>query len=127
VATILIGGMVEMAKMIFFLTRRAELTREEMVEQWSGQQHRSVVWKILGLSRWTQNRITSAPGEPPCDAIGELWFESDEALQQALTSPEWSSAVEDAGRFLDLGRSGLIIVEEKPVPDLAHAGTRGQP
>jgi uncharacterized protein (TIGR02118 family) len=121
VATILIEGMVEMAKMIFFLQRRTDVSCEEMVEQWTGQQHRSVVWKIPGLTRWTQNRISSAPGEPPCDAIGELWFASDEVLQQALTSSEWARAVEDAGRFLDLGRSGLIIVEEKPVPDLAHA------
>jgi uncharacterized protein (TIGR02118 family) len=121
VASILIGRMVEMAKMIFFLQRRTDVSREEMVEQWSAQQHRSVVWKIPGLTRWTQNRISSAPGEPPCDAVGELWFESDAALQQALTSPEWTSAVEDAGRFLDLTRSGLIIAEENPVPEPAHA------
>jgi uncharacterized protein (TIGR02118 family) len=120
-ASILIEGMVEMAKMIFFLRQRPDVSREEMVKQWTGQQHRSVVWKIPGLTRWTQNRISSAPGEPLCDAIGELWFQSDEVLQQALTSPEWASAVEDAGRFLDLSKSGLIIVDEQPVPDLAHA------
>jgi uncharacterized protein (TIGR02118 family) len=121
VAAILIGGMLAMAKMIFFLTRRTDVTREQMVEQWSGEQHRLAVWKIPGLTRWTQNRISSAPGEPLCDAVGELWFESDEALQQALSSREWATAVEDAGRFLDLNKSGLIIVEEKPVPTLAHA------
>jgi uncharacterized protein (TIGR02118 family) len=119
--------MVAMAKMIFFLTRRADVTRDEMVEQWSGEQHRWLAWKLPGLTRWVQNRILSAPGGPPCDAIGELWFESDAALQHALTSPEWATAVEDAGRFLDLNQSGLIIVEEKPVPDLAHAETRRMP
>ena len=110
-----------MAKMIFFLTRRADTTRDEMVEQWSSQQHRSVVSNIPGLTRWTQNRIASAPTEPLCDAVGELWFESDTALQQALASPEWAKAVEDAGRFLDLNKSGLIIVEEAPLLNLAHA------
>ena len=110
-----------MAKMIFFLTRRDGLTRDETVEHWTGEQHRSVVWKIPGLTRWVQNSILSAPGEPPCDAVGELWFESDQTLQQALTSPEWATAVEDAGRFLDLNKSGLVVVEEQPVPDVAHA------
>jgi uncharacterized protein (TIGR02118 family) len=92
-----------------------------VVELWTVAQHRSVVSKIPGLTRWVQNRVLSAEGEPLCDGIGELWFDSDPALQEALTSREWRAAVEDAGRFLDLTRSGLIIVEEMPVPDLAPA------
>jgi uncharacterized protein (TIGR02118 family) len=113
--------MADMAKMIFLLRRRADVTREEMTEHWAGAQHTSIVWKIPGLTRWTQNRVVSAPGEPMCDGIGELWFDSDEVLQQALRSPEWAAAVGDAGRFLDLKTSGLVIVEERLVAGLAPA------
>jgi len=33
-----------------------------------------------GLIKWVQNHVVSAPGEAVCDGIGELWFESDEAI-----------------------------------------------
>jgi uncharacterized protein (TIGR02118 family) len=109
-----------MSKVIFVLHRRVDLTREQMAEQWSGQQHISIVNKVPGLTRWVQNHVTSAPGEPICDGIGELWFASDEEMQQALSSPEMGAAVEDAKRFLDMEQTGLIMVEEKPVVGLAH-------
>lgn len=106
-----------MSKVIFILYRRAGLSREQMVAQWSGQQHTAIVNKVPGLTRWVQNHVISAPGEPICDGIGELWFDSDEAMQQALISPELDTAVEDAKRFLDMEKTGLITVEEKPVLD----------
>lgn len=52
--------------------------------------------------------------------VGELWFDSDEAMQQALNSLEMGAAVEDAKRFLDMEKTGLIMVEEKPVVGLAN-------
>ena len=109
-----------MSKVIFVLHRRADLTREQMAEQWSGQQHTSIVNKLPGLTRWVQNHVTSAPSEPICDGIGELWFASSEAMQQALNSPEMGAAVEDAKRFLDTEKTGLMMVEEKPVVGLAR-------
>ena len=109
-----------MPKMIFVLRRRADLTRETMVEQWSGEQHTSLVRKLPGLTRWVQNRVTSAQGEPDCDGIGELWFEGDGAMDGVLSSPEWTAAVEDAGRFLDLEKCGLLIVDETPIAGLAQ-------
>ena len=109
-----------MSKVIFVLHRRADLTYEQMAVHWSGQQHTSIVNKVPGLTRWVQNHVTSAPSEPICDGIGELWFDSDEEMQQALSSPEMGAAVEDAKRFLDMGKTGLIVVEEKPVVGLAR-------
>jgi uncharacterized protein (TIGR02118 family) len=108
------GGSI-MSKVIFVLYRRSDLSREQMAEQWSGQQHTSIVSKLPGLTRWVQNHVTSAPSEPICDGVGELWFDSDEAMQQALSSPEMGAAVEDARRFLDMEKTGLILVEEKSV------------
>jgi uncharacterized protein (TIGR02118 family) len=50
-----------------------------------------------------------------CDGVGELWFDSDEAMTSALNSPEMAAAVEDAKGFLDMDRTGLVIVDEKSV------------
>jgi hypothetical protein len=36
-------------------------------------------------------------------------------MQRALNSPEMAAAVEDAKTFLDMDRTGLLIVEEKTV------------
>jgi uncharacterized protein (TIGR02118 family) len=101
-----------MGKVIFVLQRRPDLTRQECVEQWSSEQHTSIVKTIPELTRWIQNHVVSAPGEPVCDGIGELWFDDSEA---ALNSPEMGAAVEDAKHFLDLEKTGLPVVEEKTI------------
>lgn len=101
-----------MAKMIFVVHRRTDLTREECLRAWAGEPHVSIVGKLPGLRKWTQNHVTSAPDEPICDGIGELWFDTDEELETALNSPEMAAAVEDVRGFLDMDKTGLIIVEE---------------
>lgn len=106
-----------MAKVIFVVQRRADLTREQCLRAWSGEQHISIVEKLPGLRKWTQNHVTSAPGEPACEGIGELWFDTDEALDAALNSPEMAAAVDDAKNFLDMERTGLVIVEEMTLVD----------
>jgi uncharacterized protein (TIGR02118 family) len=106
-------------KVIFVLHRRPELSRQECLREWSGERHAALVARIPGLRRWVQNHVRSAPGEPVCDGIGELWFDSAEAVEKALASDELAAAVEDAARFLDLDRTGLVVVEERPMGDAA--------
>jgi uncharacterized protein (TIGR02118 family) len=105
----------DMAKMIFVLHRRSDMTREQCLEYWSGEHHTSIVKEVPGLTKWVQNHVTSAPGEPVCDGVGELWFESNDVMEKALNSPEMGAAVEDAKNFLDIEKTGLIIVEEKTI------------
>ena len=104
-----------MAKVIFVLQRKPGSTREQCLQYWAGEQHTSIVKNIPGLKRWVQNHVVSAPGEPVCDGIGEMWFDSDEAVESAVNSPEMGAAVEDAKNFLDMEKTGLIIVTEKTV------------
>jgi len=56
-----------------------------------------------------------AKNEGSPDGIGELWFESAEAMGQAMKSPEMSAAVGDAKRFLDMRRTYAIVVKEKTI------------
>jgi uncharacterized protein (TIGR02118 family) len=107
-------------KVIFVLQRKPGTTRAECLAYWEGERHSSIVRAIPGLTRWVQNHVVSAPGEPACDGIGELWFTSDEAMQRALSSPEMAAAVEDARNFLDMEKTSLLIVEERAVAGLAR-------
>ena len=102
-----------MAKVIFILQRKSELTREECVKAWSGAQHVSVVKRIPGLIRWVQNCVVDASDQAVCDGVGEIWFTSDEAMDAALQSPEMAAAVEDAKRFLDMERTAMVMVAEQ--------------
>lgn len=102
-----------MSKVIFVVHRRVGSSRAECYEQWAGERHVSLVTQLPGLERLVQNHVVSAPGEPVCDGIGELWFEDDDAMHAALGSPELGAAVEHAKGFLDMDRTGMILVSEK--------------
>ena len=70
---------------------------------WSGEQHLSRVRQLPGLTRFVQNYIVASPGGHVCDGVGELWFEHDEVMGEALGSPEkrimdGERAVRDRGR-----------------------------
>jgi uncharacterized protein (TIGR02118 family) len=106
---------VAMPKVIFILQRKPGTTREACLKYWEGEQHTTVVRTIPGLAKWIQNHVISTPSEPACDGVGEMWFESDEVMQSALNSPAMAAAVEDAKNFLDMEKTGLVIVEEKTV------------
>ena len=104
-----------MAKLIFILHRRVDHTREQCHDQWAGQQHTSIVRSVPGLRRWVQNRVSTTSNPSACDGIGELWFDSPAALEQALNSPEMAAAAEDAQRFLDMQRTAAVIVGEDTI------------
>lgn len=101
-----------MSKVIFVLQRRADRTLEEVREHWSGEAHVSKVRNLPGLTKIVQNYVVDSPAGHICDGIGELWFENNEVMEKALNSPEMGAAVESATNFLDMEKTGLIIVEE---------------
>ena len=102
-----------MSKIIFVHYRKDGITRKEMTEMWSDDTQLAIVSRLPGLTKWIQNHVISPEGEAACDGIGELWFESDEAVQAAIESSVWQEAVDDARRYIDLEKSGAIIVTEK--------------
>ena len=102
-------------KVVFVLFRRTDLTHDQSMAEWSGNQHTSIVRKIPGLKRWIRNHPMGAKDEGSSDGIGELWFEGAEARDKALKSAEMSAAAEDAKRFLDMTRTYAMVVEEKTI------------
>jgi uncharacterized protein (TIGR02118 family) len=75
------------AKVVFVLFERADLTHDQSLAEWSGSQHTSIVRKVPGLKRWVKNHAMGAKNDGSPDGIGELWFESAEAMDQAMKSP----------------------------------------
>lgn len=104
-----------MRKVIFVIHRRPGLSREQCLAEWSGERHVSVVKELPGLTKWRQNHVAPNSGEAICDGIGELWFDDDEAMTAAFNSPQMGAAVEDAKNFLDMERTGMVIVDEKTI------------
>jgi len=104
-----------MAKLMFVLYRRANISHEQALAEWNGPRHSSIVSEIPGLKRWVQNHVTVLPHETAADGIGELWFDDADALERAMNSPEMTAAAEDAGTFLDMQRTYAVVVDEKTV------------
>jgi len=102
----------EHAKVVFVLFRRADLSHEQCLAAWKGEQHVSIVKMVPGLRRWVQDHVASLPHEGAADGIGELWFDDAVTRKHGMESSQMAAAVEDAKRFLDMGKSYALVVDE---------------
>jgi len=102
-----------MVKAMFFLYRRADLS-DEAFRGYSQDVHVLLVSRVPGLRRYIVNHTMHNPSDAAnaCDAVAELWFDSIEAFQTALTSPEGVAALRDQANYLDLARTHVLFVNE---------------
>ena len=117
-----------MVKLVFCLRRRPELTREEFQRIWLDE-HGPLVRRhaeAIGMRRYVQSHtrdsalnpvLAGSRGAPePYDGVAELWFDSEEALVAAATSPEGTAAGAelhaDEQRFIDHAQSPIFLVAE---------------
>ena len=49
---------------------------------------------------------------PAYDGFAEVWFDSMEAFEQALSSPEGQAALADTEKFIDVKRMQTLSVDE---------------
>ena len=106
-----------MVKMMFMVHRKAELTREQCVAEWTGAPHLSLLddVKAAGLRRYVQNPATGEERDGAPDGVGELWFDDEGAMDRIMNSPAMATGFEDATRFADLDRSYPLVVNERVV------------
>ncbi|MBI3819886.1 MAG: EthD family reductase [Planctomycetes bacterium] len=78
--------------------------------------HLPLAKKISGLRRYEVNagEVGSALGESPYHLVATLTFDSMDALQRALASPEGQQAAGDLANFAQAGVE-LLIFESKDV------------
>jgi uncharacterized protein (TIGR02118 family) len=105
-----------MVKVIILLPRRADRGREEF-RGYLDEKHLPLVRRLPGLQRLVVNYVVPGPdgAAPSYDAVAEDWFESAEAMQAALASPEGQAVYADAQNFTDMDRLAMLVVRESTI------------
>ena len=101
-----------MTKLMVFLTKRADLSREEFRRYWR-EVHGPLGAKMPGVRRYVQNH--GIADGAPFDGVAEMWFDDMAALQAAFASPEGAAAAADVPNLL--AGTQMMVVEEVAVID----------
>jgi uncharacterized protein (TIGR02118 family) len=110
-----------MIKLTLFLTRRADLTRQQFSDYWMNV-HWPIVQSVPEVKKYmrryvqqhniggTPNVITAAP----YDGIAEAWFDKIEDVRAVVASPNWARmVVPDEKKFLDRSKMLIMFSTEK--------------
>ena len=101
----------EMIKVIAFVRKRPDLTRQEFIDRWTVEHVRFS--KVLGMSPYRIN-IACEPQDdgstPPFDGTAEMYWPDLDSFRSALASPEGVLAGKDTERFASSVE--LMVVEE---------------
>ncbi len=106
-----------MIKFVMCLTRRSDLTREQFTDYWQNR-HGPLFMKFAETYRakkYLQCQTIDTPlngmiresrsMQPEYDGVAEVWFESEEELVAAMSSPEGqevsATLLEEEGHFVD--------------------------
>ena len=81
----------------------------EAFEEYYATTHMPLARKIPHVQRLEVGRVAAVDdGEPPYYRIAELWFESEERLQESLASPESGAATGDIPNFATGGATMFV-------------------
>ena len=117
-----------MIKFVMCLTRHSDMTREEFRDYWMNEHGPFFMSRAqaMGAKKYVQSHTLDSPlneglrtsrgMRPEYDGVAEVWFESERALAEGMSSPEGqelgAALLEDEGNFVDHSRSSAFIVEE---------------
>ncbi|HEY8285857.1 MAG TPA: EthD family reductase [Chloroflexota bacterium] len=98
-----------MIRRVAYVARKPGMSVEEFWTHYSGP-HAAIVRQMPGLRRLVLSRPAGLQTSS-WDAVGELWFDSAEALGAAFADPAIAARLaEDRPQFL--GASEVMVVEE---------------
>ena len=112
-----------MIKISCFLTRRADLTREQFLQYWTTT-HSAVLSSLppseMPIRRYVQLHSTddAIPGieTAPYDGVAEIWVDTvDDAAAWFTSETYTSSAAADEENFLDRSKTRFLYSTEQPV------------
>lgn len=97
-------------KHIGFVTKKPTMSREAFFDYWMNR-HAGLVRALPHLLRYSANVVDRAryPGFDH-DGFSELWYDSEEALEASLASPQGAAVLADVGNFVE--RRFAIRVQE---------------
>jgi uncharacterized protein (TIGR02118 family) len=94
------------------LPRRQDLSHEEFLDFWRSV-HLPLTMALPGLRRCVMSEVVAAPGgELPCDAMVELWWDTIEAVRDAIGSPQARACEQSLEHFVDLPRWKVFLSRE---------------
>jgi uncharacterized protein (TIGR02118 family) len=101
-----------MFKVLFFARKHPSLTMEQFKE-YALETHAPLVEAIPGLRGYVQNFAVSdeAADGPPYDNVVELLFDSREAYEAGMTSPEAETAIADQENCLAESAVPMVVDE----------------
>ncbi|GLB63914.1 hypothetical protein NCCP2495_17930 [Dietzia sp. NCCP-2495] len=102
-----------MYNLIVMASRPSEWTHEQFIEWWRGE-HADVTYPLPGLRRWSHTAVKeTGPNRHSqgWDGVSVLSFDSKEAYEEMLKSPEWAKAAEHVGSMG--GRAIMVMGEEQ--------------
>lgn len=117
-----------MIKFIMCITRQSKMTREEFKDYWLNKHGPFFMDNaaIMNAKKYVQSHTLDTPLNeglrnsrgmlPEYDGVAEVWFESEEALMEGMSSPAGqklgAALLEDEGNFIDHSKSTAFIVNE---------------
>ena len=83
---------------------------KEAFNNYYKEKHMSLVNQIEGIAKIELTEILRGPGGTPSDhhLMAELYFASEEQMQEAMGSPEGQATVDDLAHFATTGVTILI-------------------
>jgi hypothetical protein len=128
-----------MIKLVYVITRRADLSAEAFHDYWLNRHGPLVAAQAeaLRLKKYVQSHLIDHPASEglravrgmlgPVDGITEVWWNSVEDLNAAYASAEGKASgrilAEDEETFIDFANSQVFLTREHPIFD--HAAGRG--
>jgi uncharacterized protein (TIGR02118 family) len=108
-----------MYNLIVLAARPSDWTHEQFIDWWRGE-HAEVTYPLPGLRRWLHTELSESADERSAgwDGLSILSFDSQEALDAALASPEWEAAVAHVGDMR--GRRMIFTGDEMTMVAASH-------
>ncbi len=117
-----------MIKFVMCIMRHPHLTRDEFKDYWINKHGPFFMSNadIMGAKKYIQSHTLDTPLNDSLrtsrgmvqeyDGIAEVWFESEEAFEAGMHTPEGqalgTALLEDEAKFIDHSKSTAFIVKE---------------
>lgn len=104
-----------MLKVVFCLSRKDGMTHREFGQYWYDE-HAELVGELPNLRKYTL-AFPDDPDEATYDGMAELYFEDQDALDEALESPAGEKAAADIQNFANPDSMLQLVVQERTIHD----------
>jgi len=118
-----------MIKLVMCLRRRPDKTREEFQRYWLEEHgpYFQAKASVMRAKKYVQSHTLDTPlngqfresrgMQPDYDGVAEVWFDSEEEMVAAMSTPEGqelaAALLEDEQGFIDHANSSAFLVEER--------------